>query len=112
MSKTTRVYKIIFHNQGKIYELYTRHVGQSTMMGFVEIEGLIFGERSSVVVDPTEEKLQSEFAGVTRAYIPLHSVIRIDEVEKEGSNKIHDSATDVSNVATFPSSHYTPPRKT
>ena len=60
------------------------------MWGFIEIEELVFGERSAVLVDPSEEKLKTEFAGVKRSYIPLHSVIRIDEVEKEGVSKISD----------------------
>ena len=86
--KEKRVYKIQFHNHGKVYELYARDVHQSAMLGFIEIEGLIFGERSAVVVDPSEERLKNEFAGVERTYIPMHAVIRIDEVEKEGANKI------------------------
>ena len=83
------IFKIIFYNQGKIYELYARGIDQSGMLGFVVVEELIFGERSSVVVDPSEEKLANEFSGVKRTYIPMHSVVRIDEVEREGANKIH-----------------------
>jgi len=39
-------------------------------------------------VDPAEERLKSEFAGVKRTHVPIHSVVRVDEVEKEGTNKI------------------------
>lgn len=83
-----RIYRILFHNQGKVYELYAREVSQSAMYAFVEVADLIFGERSAVLVDPTEEKLQAEFAGVKRTFIPLQALIRIDEVEKEGPNRI------------------------
>lgn len=83
------IYKVIFVNQGKIYEVYARDIAQSAMYGFVEVENLIFGEKSAVVIDPSEERLKSEFSGVTRTYIPMHAVIRIDEVEKEGTAKIH-----------------------
>jgi len=83
-----KVYRISFYNQGDIYELHAREVHQSNMYAFVEIEDIIFGERSSIVVDPSEEKLKSEFEGVKRTYIPLQAVIRIDEVEREGANKI------------------------
>jgi hypothetical protein len=82
------VYKVVFHNQGKLYELYARAVGQSSMYGFIEVGGLIFGERSAVLVDPAEERLKSEFAGVIRTYVPIHAVVRVDEVEKEGTNKV------------------------
>ncbi len=105
-SKT--VYKIIFHNQNKVYEIYAHQLNQSAMLGFIEIEDLIFGERSSVVIDPAEEKLQAEFSGVKRAFVPLHSVIRIDEVEKEGTNRILETSGGDGNVTPFPSPIYTP----
>ncbi|KAF0191703.1 MAG: hypothetical protein FD165_1426 [Gammaproteobacteria bacterium] len=103
--RSKRVYKILFHNQGKIYELYARGVHQSAMLGFVEIEGLIFGERSAVVVDPSEERLKAEFSGVTRTYVPMHAVIRVDEVEKEGANKIIEGAAG-DKVTPFPTPLY------
>ena len=104
---TKRVYRIVFHNQGKIYELYARQVGQSSMYGFIEVEDLIFGERSAVLVDPAEEKLKSEFSGVQRTYVPMHAVIRVDEVEKEGTNKIIPVG-DGEKVTPFPMPTYPP----
>ncbi len=77
------------------------------MFGFVTISGLIFGETTSLVVDPAEEKLQSEFSGVKQVTIPMHSIIRIDEVEKRGQNKIMDLDVN-SNVTAFPSNFYSP----
>ncbi|HEY7883711.1 MAG TPA: DUF1820 family protein, partial [Cellvibrionaceae bacterium] len=81
------IYKIIFHNQGQVYELFARAIYQSEMYGFIELEEFVFGERSQLLVDPAEEKLKTEFAGVKRSYIPMHAIIRIDEVEKEGAVK-------------------------
>ena len=75
----TPTYKIIFHNQGQIYEIYARQIYQSDLYGFIEVEEYVFGERSQTIVDPAEEKLKNQFSGVKRSYIPLHSVIRIDE---------------------------------
>lgn len=100
------VYKVIFHNQGKLFEIYARHVSQGELFGFVEVDELLFGERTSVVVDPSEEKLKAEFAGVTKFQIPVHSVIRIDEVEREGTNKILPLSGD--NVMPFPSPFFSP----
>ena len=96
------VYKVIFQNGKQVFEVFARQIYQSDMWGFIEVEELIFGERSRIVVDPSEEKLKNEFAGVKRSYIPLQSVIRIDEVEKEGVVKVSDSAARESNVASFP----------
>ncbi len=103
--KTT--FRVLFHNQNKIYEIYAHEVSQSTMMGFIEVGDLIFGERSKLLVDPAEEKLKSEFGGVKNTYIPHHSVIRIDEVEKEGKNKIYDA--EGASISTLPGNHFSQP---
>ena len=100
----SHIFRIVFVNQGKVYEIYARKVSHGSLFGFVEVEELVFGERSSVVVDPGEERIQSEFAGVKRSYLPLHSVIRIDEVRKQGVSKI--SALEGGNVAQFPLAVY------
>jgi len=105
--KSKNIFKVIFQNQDKIYELYAREVGQASMMGFIEVGNIIFGERSKLLVDPAEEKLKSEFGDVKHTYIPHHSIIRIDEVEKEGKNKIHDS--DGSSISVLPGSQFGQP---
>lgn len=105
MSKKS-LYKVVFMSQGQVYEIYARKVGHGDLFGFVEVEQLVFGERTTVVVDPSEEKIKSEFEGVKRTYLPMHSIIRIDEVVKEGSSKI--SKLEGGNVAQFPMPIYTP----
>lgn len=105
MSKQT-LYKVVFMNQGQVYEVYARQVAHGEMFGFITIEELVFGERTTLVVDPSEEKIKSEFASVKRTFLPMHSIIRIDEVDKEGVSKI--SKAEGSNVAQFPMPVYTP----
>ncbi len=101
------IYKVIFINQGKVFEIYAKSVSHGSLFGFVEIEELIFGARSTVVVDPSEERIQSEFAGVSRTFLPLHSIVRIDEVEKQGVSKV--TSVEGSNVTQFPVPMYAPP---
>ena len=88
MTNTIEIYKITFLNKGKVYEIFVKQVYQSDLYGFIEIEEFLFDERSQVVVDPSEEKLKSEFTGVRRSFIPMQAIIRIDEVEKTGVAKI------------------------
>lgn len=97
----TPMYKVIFLNQNKVYEVYCKAIYQSEMYGFIELEDYVFGEQSQTIVDPAEEKLKNEFKGVARSYIPMHAIVRIDEVEKEGVVKISDS-TGSGNIANFP----------
>ena len=104
-----QIYKISFINQGKVYELYAEKVYQGDLYGFVEIEGLIFGETTSVVIDPGEEKLKAEFSGVDKTMVPMHSVIRIDQVKKQGQSKIIELDGD-SKITPFPS-NIMPPGK-
>ena len=100
----SHIFRVVFVNQGKVYEVYARKVSHGSLFGFVEVEELVFGERSSVVVDPSEERIKSEFAGVKRSYLPLHAIVRIDEVRKQGVSKI--SVLEGGNVAQFPAAIY------
>jgi hypothetical protein len=102
------LYRVSFMSQGQVYEIYANSVEQGMLFGFIEIEELVFGKRSSVVVDPSEEKIKTEFEGVKRTHLPMHSIIRIDEVDKEGTSKI--SKLEGGNVAQFPIPVYTPGR--
>ncbi len=99
------IYKVLFYSQGKQYELYARRVRQADLYGFIEVEQLLFGEKSSVVVDPAEEQLKSEFKGVKKVSIPVHAIIRIDEVEKEGAGRI-TAAQGAENIMPFPHAVY------
>ncbi|NBC23803.1 MAG: DUF1820 family protein [Gammaproteobacteria bacterium] len=104
---TKRIYRISFASQGKVYEVYAGGVSHGDLFGFLTVEDLLFGERSTVVVDPSEEKVKAEFEGVSRTYLPLHSVLRVDEVEKQGTSKI--SKAEGGNVTQFPMPMYSPP---
>ncbi|MEH6519106.1 MAG: DUF1820 family protein [Halioglobus sp.] len=96
------VYKVIFQNGNQVFEVFAKQIYQSDMWGFIEVEEFLFGERSQILVDPSEEKLKNEFNGVKRSYIPLQAIIRIDEVDKEGTGKVSDTKSGDSNVASFP----------
>lgn len=85
-----------------MFEVFARQIYQSDMWGFIEVEEFVFGERSQILVDPGEEKLKAEFSDVKRSYIPMQAILRIDEVEKEGSAKISDVSAQESNVTSLP----------
>ncbi|MEE4361802.1 MAG: DUF1820 family protein [Pseudomonadales bacterium] len=109
MAEDANLYRVIFHSQGQVYEIYAREIYQSELYGFIEVEGYVFGTRTQVVVDPSEDKLRSEFEGVERSYIPMHAIIRIDEVEKEGQARIKEFKGD--KIMPFPTLQ-APPRRT
>ncbi len=98
--KSKKAYKVIFYNHEEVFEIYATHVFPSEMYGFVEVEQLLFGEKSQLLVDPSEEKLKTEFNGVKRTYIPMNAIVRIDEVEQGGVPKVKAAPASVAN---FPS---------
>lgn len=100
------LYRIRFINQDKVYEIYAKSVFQGELYGFVIIEELVFDTKKTVVVDPSEEKLKTEFEGVQQTILPMHSIIRIDAVEQRGTARITEF--DSSKVTPFPSTIYTP----
>ena len=107
MADDARIYKVAFLSQGEVWEIYARQVSQGGLFGFIEVEGLSFGDASKVVVDPSPERLEREFEGVERSYIPMHAVLRIDEVAEEGAGRITRLEGD-GTVTPFPTPIYTP----
>lgn len=100
MAKST-IFKVTFINNGKLYEVYAKQVCQSSLLGFVEIGDYVFDKNSGIVIDPSEERLKKEFSDIKRSYIPMHSVIRIDEVKKKGISKISDLPKDGNVISPF-----------
>lgn len=100
MSKQT-LFKVIFLNQGKVYELFARGVVSSGLWGFVEVSDLVFETSDSVVVDPTEEKMRDEFSGARVLHLPMQCVLRVEEVDKRGQCRIRDRQSG-ENVTPFP----------
>ena len=83
-------YRVAFLNQGKVYELFCTGANTSHLLGFVEFTGLQFEHKDSLVVDPTEEKMRDEFEGVEVLHLPMHSVLRVEQVLKKGQSVIRD----------------------
>jgi hypothetical protein len=97
---SSHIFKVQFVREGKLWEVYARKVTHGSLFGFIEVEDFVFGERSTVVVDPAEERIKGEFEGVKRTWLPMHSILRVDEVKKSGVAKI--SAYEGGNVTQFP----------
>src|SRR5210317_1291456 len=85
-----RLYKIIFLNNGKVYELFSEGVTSSGLWGFIEVSDLVFNTKEGLVVDPTEEKMREEFKSARVLHLPIQSVLRVEEVEKRGKCLIRD----------------------
>ena len=105
------IYKVTLVNHEQIYEVYVKNVYQSELYGFVVIEDFVFGEKSALLVDPSEEKLRIEFAGVERSFIPAHKIIRIDQVKQQGKAKILAAGKEQAETYSKVSMLYKPDKK-
>jgi hypothetical protein len=90
MARKKPLYKVIFFNHGKVYELFSESVGSSSIWGFIEVSDLVFETGEGLVVDPTEEKMRQEFEDAKVLHLPIQSIVRIEEVEKRGKCLIRD----------------------
>ena len=105
MKKDTTIYRIKFQINRSEYQMYVSHLQQSELFGFIEIGQFVWDQHTQLVVDPSHEKLKSEFAGVESTLIPMHNVIRIDTVKQAGTAKIGELGE---NVTPFVKPIYTP----
>lgn len=105
MTQKTPIYRIQFVCNGERYELYVKELSQGSLFGFVEIGDFLWDSHTQLVVDPSHEKLKTEFADVTHTYIPMHNVLRIDVVKERGTAKISKLSD---KVTSLPTPIYTP----
>lgn len=96
------LYRVSFLNHGRVYELYARRVASGSLWGFVEVAELVFDVHDTLVVDPTEERLRSEFDDTRVLHLPMQSVLRVEEVERKGQSAIRDAESGERVVTPFP----------
>ena len=96
------LYKVTFLNAGKVYELYAHQVASGALWGFTEVSELVFDVHDGLVIDPTEERLRDEFGSTRALHLPMHSIVRIEEVERKGQSAIRDATTGEKVVTPFP----------
>lgn len=108
MTRRKSIYKVVFQAQGQVVELYARSVAQSALFGFVEVEELVFGARSDLLVDPSEEGLKAEYGDAKRLFLPLHAIVRLEEVEYEGTARARPAKQASGIVTPFPVPVWTP----
>jgi len=111
MNTKKALYKITFISHGKLYELYAREVRDSHLWGFCEVSEFVFDLHNGLIADPVEERLRTEFGNTKVLYLPMHSIGRVEEVERKEQSSIRDAASGEKVVTPFPlSAKPHPPR--
>ena len=96
------LYLLHFQHQDKLYVVYARHVASSSIWGFIEVGEFDFDTRQGVLIDPAEERLREEFADTRTLHLPMHQVLRIEEVARRGASAIRDAGDPARVVTPFP----------
>ena len=97
------LYRVVFRQHDKVCTLYSRFISEENLMGFIELDEITFSDNTSgIVIDTSEEKLKEEFSGVKRCYLPMHSILRIDEVTAVGVSSVVEDSDSTGNVSHFP----------
>ena len=88
MSKEKKVFKVYFFHLDKVYTLFAKEVNASDeLYNMCEISGIIFQRNKNLIV-PSEDEVRQEFSNLKRLLIPLHHLIRIDELEDVDEEEI------------------------
>lgn len=89
-SEFSPIYRIVFLQQEDIKEIYAQYISEETLVGFIEADTLIDYDPAKAIVNTSE---------VRRCYIPLHTILRIDEVMPDN---LLQKSSDNSNVSHLP----------
>lgn len=85
MTKTVErppIYRIIFTQLETLQEIYAQYLSEETLMGFIEADTLLEFDSEQHLINPKE---------VRRCYIPLHNIVRIDEVSVHNGSEAKDN---------------------
>lgn len=90
MEKENCLYKITFNSQEKVFEIFAQKISHSELPGFLAVEGLLSGERrtSENRISWNERRaIDCLTSSIKCSYIPVNSIIRIDELEEQSSQQ-------------------------
>jgi len=88
MKNKPNLYRINYINHNQVYELYAKHIATDKLFGFISISDILFDLKDTVVIDPIEEQLKTEFKDVEVLHVPLSQVLKVEEVKHKKSCKI------------------------
>jgi hypothetical protein len=84
-----KYYKIQFYDAKKeIFVLKAKSVSPTSFLGLIEISDIIHKEESNLLITPEDDRSKIEFKNVSKTYIPIGHIIRIDEIVEEDEKPI------------------------
>ncbi len=76
-----KLFKIKFIDDKKeVKTIHSNKLNPSSFLGLIEISEIVFMETSDILITPDDDKIRKEFKDVERTFLPINSIIRIDEI--------------------------------
>ncbi len=83
------LYKVIILDENKEnVVIYATSVTQADFLGFIEISGIEFPNKSDIILTPGEDKAHSLFKDTKRIIVPGNLIIRIEEIKDDKKSQI------------------------
>lgn len=82
IEKTDKYYRVQFYDSKKeIMTFFAKRVNPSSFLGLIEVSEILFMD-SEIIINPDDEKVRKEFSGVSKTFLPLNTIVRIDEIDQ------------------------------
>ncbi len=82
--KSDTIYRVYYAKKGEpLCEIHARSVGPSDMLGFIEVSSFVTPRSTSKIIRPGVDRVEQEFAGVEKTYIPISDIRRVDALPAE-----------------------------
>ena len=79
-----KLFKIQFLDSKKeILTIHASKINTSSLLGLLEVEDIVFVNSSEILLTPADDKVRIEFKDVERTFLPVSSIIRVDEITME-----------------------------
>lgn len=80
------VYRTVFTHLDQVYTVYSQGISEETLVGFIELDSIIEVKQEVVLSTESHETHQlflQQLASIKRTYVPMHAVVRIDEMTRK-----------------------------
>lgn len=82
IEKNDKYYKVQFYDSKKeIMTFFAKKLNPSSFLGLIEVSEILFMD-SEIIINPDDEKVRKEFNGVSKTFLPLNTIVRIDEIDQ------------------------------
>lgn len=89
------VYRVHYAKEKEpLCEILARQVGPADILGFIEISDFVAPRPSGRILRPDADRVEREFEGVRRTFVPISDVRRIDAID-DSAMRVESSALKV-----------------